>query len=322
MFRALVASLILCGTLCFTADAQTSPTAPAALPVLIIQSTPGGAQVYVDDEVIGTTSQQGRLRISTLKPGRHTLRVALGGTSYGEGQFTLVAGKSLTKVVTLGEQVSAASASAGGPSLADTLNWIKDTLQNDPGSGFTYAVNATLVSPAPGIGGNYYHGYDFRYSLPQGNGCQLVLLSKESLSSYSASSNAYGSADASSSLLRNTTYSENLSELDPKGVTVQAGQSSTLETTATVYTASMTGDPTYSALQLKTTDDKPAIHLTMVQSNYVFVQNGKTQPQPDTTTNSTVASLTIQVRDPNVASRLANAFKHAIEVCGGKASAF
>ena len=61
---------------------------------------------------------------------------------------------------------------------------------------------------------------------------------------------------------------------------------------------------------------------TMVTSNYVFVQNGKTQPQPDKTTSSTAASLTFQVRDPNVASRLANAFKHAIEVCGGKASAF
>jgi hypothetical protein len=178
------------------------------------------------------------------------------------------------------------------------------------------------VSPAPGITGNYYHGYDFRYSLPQDNGCQLVLLVKESLSFNAEDSNAYGSANGSSSLLRTTTYSVNLSELDPKGVTVQAGQSSTLETTATVYTASMSGDPAYSALQLKTTDDKPAIHSTMVTSNYVFVQNGKTQPQPDKTTSSTAASLTFQVRDPNVASRLANAFKHAIEVCGGKASAF
>jgi hypothetical protein len=148
------------------------------------------------------------------------------------------------------------------------------------------------------------------------------LLVKESLSFNAEDSNAYGSANGSSSLLRTTTYSVNLSELDPKGVTVQAGQSSTLETTATVYTASMSGDPAYSALQLKTTDDKPAIHSTMVTSNYVFVQNGKTQPQPDKTTSSTAASLTFQVRDPNVASRLANAFKHAIEVCGGKASAF
>jgi hypothetical protein len=127
-FRALVASLISCGTLCFVAYAQTSTTAPPAHAVLVIQSTPGGAQVYVDDELLGTTSPEGRLKISTLRPGKHTLRLSLGGNSYGQGQFTLVAGKTLTKTVTLAGQSAAAnpasSSESRGPTLQETYTWL------------------------------------------------------------------------------------------------------------------------------------------------------------------------------------------------------
>jgi hypothetical protein len=128
MFRALVAGLILCGTLSFTTDAQTTAAAPTARPVLVIQSTPGGAQVYVDDELLGTTSPEGRLRISTLKLGKHMLRLSLDGRSYGEGQFTLVAGKSLTKAITLTGQNAAAtpasSAQSQEPTLQETFAWL------------------------------------------------------------------------------------------------------------------------------------------------------------------------------------------------------
>ena len=118
---------------CATVHAQ----APApAHPILIIQSAPGGVQVYVDDELLGTTSPEGRLKVSTLKPGKHTLRVSLGSNSYGEGQFTLVAGKSLTKTVTA---ITAQPQSApptqpvpatqpaqqqSGPTLSETIQWI------------------------------------------------------------------------------------------------------------------------------------------------------------------------------------------------------
>jgi len=96
-----VASILACAMIGSRVDAQTPTPAPPAHPVLVVQSTPGGVQVYVDDELLGTTSPAGRLRISMLKPGKHTLRVALDGRSYGEGQITLVAGKSLTRTVTL-----------------------------------------------------------------------------------------------------------------------------------------------------------------------------------------------------------------------------
>jgi hypothetical protein len=134
MLRALVAGLIVCGTLSFTTDAQTSAL---ARPVLVIRSTPGGAQVYVDDELVGTTSPEGQLKISTLKPGKHTLRLSLDGHSYGQGPFSLVAGKSLTKTVALTQQNAAAGATPlptasptppSGPSMQGTAQWITTKL--------------------------------------------------------------------------------------------------------------------------------------------------------------------------------------------------
>jgi hypothetical protein len=41
--------------------------------------TPGGAQVYVDDELMGTTSAQGRVKLSRLSPGQHRVRLSLAG---------------------------------------------------------------------------------------------------------------------------------------------------------------------------------------------------------------------------------------------------
>jgi hypothetical protein len=61
-------SLLFCTVTAISrASAQTSTAAPPARQVLVIHSTPGGVQVYVDDELMGTTSHEGRLKISTLK---------------------------------------------------------------------------------------------------------------------------------------------------------------------------------------------------------------------------------------------------------------
>ncbi|MGB7592657.1 MAG: PDZ domain-containing protein [Terriglobia bacterium] len=49
---------------------------PAGPPVLLIEATPGDAHVYIDDELVGTTSPEGRLKISTLSPGAHRVRLA------------------------------------------------------------------------------------------------------------------------------------------------------------------------------------------------------------------------------------------------------
>src|ERR1017187_10512015 len=46
---------------------------------LVVTTTPGGARVHNDDEFLDTTSAQGRLKISTLAPGQHHVRVSLDG---------------------------------------------------------------------------------------------------------------------------------------------------------------------------------------------------------------------------------------------------
>ncbi len=72
-----------------SAPAATTPAGP---PVLIVQSTPGGAQVYIDDEPIGTTSPEGRLKLSKLAPGSHRVRVALSGYRDYEETISLASG--------------------------------------------------------------------------------------------------------------------------------------------------------------------------------------------------------------------------------------
>lgn len=80
-------------------EPPTSPTAPepkappVPLPVLLIESKPGGAQVYADDEPAGKTSPEGRLKLSTLAPGEHRLRLALDGYRDKEQRVQLVAGE-------------------------------------------------------------------------------------------------------------------------------------------------------------------------------------------------------------------------------------
>jgi hypothetical protein len=49
-------------------------------PALEITSTPPGAQVFVDDEPVGRTDPEtGRLRLTTLRPGRHRVRLSSEG---------------------------------------------------------------------------------------------------------------------------------------------------------------------------------------------------------------------------------------------------
>jgi hypothetical protein len=284
------------------ASAQTS-TAPVR-PVLIIQSTPGGVQVYVDDELLGTTSPEGRLKISTLKPGKHTLRVSLGGNTYGQGEITLVAGKSLTKAVTLPEHNAAgnpaatrpenagngaAGASTGGPSLADTLGWIRDTLQNDPGAGYSFSIAFQVM------GANGWGSHLSSYSLHQEQGCQVVLVAKDT--AQSGSDGIYGSTQAP--YTASSTYSLDLSEVDPKSVSSLAGQ-----TQINPSTTISGGDVTYSQLLFKATGNR-----------LVFDRSGSAP-------SKSAIFDAFRVRSPETAARLVNAFKHAIELCGGKPSAF
>ncbi len=53
--------------------------AKESAPVLLVESYPAGAQVFVDEVPMGHTIPQGRLKLSTLRPGLHRVRIALPG---------------------------------------------------------------------------------------------------------------------------------------------------------------------------------------------------------------------------------------------------
>lgn len=123
----------------------TFTAAQQSASVLIIQSTPGGAQVYVDDELRGTTSQQGRLKISTLKPGKHVLRVSLSDYDDWQGSIVLKQGQPLTKSLALSQTAATAQSSGSGPSLDETLFFIQSTLESDSGSTTTFTNNSRVA---------------------------------------------------------------------------------------------------------------------------------------------------------------------------------
>ena len=77
-------------------------TAPASSPpVLVINSSPGQSQVYIDDEPMGSTSPEGRLKLTRLAPGDHVVRVSLSGYQDHEETVTLAAGEVTTVAAAL-----------------------------------------------------------------------------------------------------------------------------------------------------------------------------------------------------------------------------
>ena len=122
---------------------ETPPPAPTT-GMLKVQSQPGDAQVYLDDEPKGTTSTGGELRLSGLASGAYRLRVALAGYKTWENSITVNAGETVTAFVTLDKQnllptatldVDRSSIEAG---QSATLRWT--------------ALNATDVDIEPGVG--------------------------------------------------------------------------------------------------------------------------------------------------------------------------
>jgi hypothetical protein len=84
------------------APASAPRTAPASSPpVLVIESSPGQSQVYIDDEPKGSTSPEGRLKLTQLAPGDHLVRISLTGFQDHEETVTLAAGKVTTVATTL-----------------------------------------------------------------------------------------------------------------------------------------------------------------------------------------------------------------------------
>ena len=96
---------------------ETPPTAPAT-GMLKVQSQPGEAQVYVNDEPKGMTASSGELRLSGLAPGSYRLRVTLEGYKTWENSVSVTAGETVEAFVTLEKQTTGAQRDPGcGPEL-------------------------------------------------------------------------------------------------------------------------------------------------------------------------------------------------------------
>ncbi len=85
------------------APPKPQPTAPASA-LLVVQTKPGEAQVYVDDIFSGKTSSEGVLKIPNLAPGEHHLRVTLEGYNDFEQRLELAAGETSRYAVMLAAQ--------------------------------------------------------------------------------------------------------------------------------------------------------------------------------------------------------------------------
>ncbi|MGD0225273.1 MAG: PEGA domain-containing protein [Terriglobia bacterium] len=68
---------------------------------LVVKTTPGEAQVYLNDEPKGMTSPEGEIRLPDMQPGSYNLRVSLPGYQSFERKITVEAGEPQTVYVTL-----------------------------------------------------------------------------------------------------------------------------------------------------------------------------------------------------------------------------
>jgi len=123
-------------------EAKTPP--PPAMGTLKIQSQPGEAQVYVNDEPKGMTSSSGELRLTGITPGTYRLRVALAGYKTWENSLPVNAGETATAFVTL-EKLN----------LAPTVSLDADRSSIESGQTVYLrwtSTNASDVDIEPGIG--------------------------------------------------------------------------------------------------------------------------------------------------------------------------
>jgi len=70
-----------------------APPKSSGPPILLIEATPGDAHVYIDDAPAGTTSHEGRLKITTLSPGAHRVRLARRNFQDHEETVRLISGE-------------------------------------------------------------------------------------------------------------------------------------------------------------------------------------------------------------------------------------
>jgi hypothetical protein len=83
--------------------------------ILNVQSKSGEAQVYLNDELKGITSPEGKLRLPDLPPGTYKLRISLPGYQSWENQVDITTGENLTISATLPEKPSVPPAESATP---------------------------------------------------------------------------------------------------------------------------------------------------------------------------------------------------------------
>jgi len=86
------------------ADSEQPPTGG-----LVVKSTPGESEIYLNDEPKGMTSPEGEIRLPDLKPGPYNLRVSLPGYQSYEKAMTITAGDEQTVYVTLVQKSAVAT---------------------------------------------------------------------------------------------------------------------------------------------------------------------------------------------------------------------
>lgn len=260
--------------------------------ILLVQSAPGGAKVYVDDEPMGTTSPAGRLKLP-LKPGKHSVRVSLAGFMDWERGATLEAGRIVNVTAELVAVQGAQSLPAtqaqtpdNGPSYQDTINWIVTKM----------AANERIVT----VGQQWYEdkATNVNYQYPFGHWNVMVAQSFQGCL-YSYTDRAYEHIwknNGGSVFDGGITYTDNvmtidLSKTSPKITTSTGFHYDEFYPQTRVYNGNVTPGV---FLNAPNSDGKGNVSLGYYNPNY----------------------------DGTLTPRLVAAFSRAIELCGGKAEPF
>ncbi len=112
----------------FTFAAGKTLIVTAMLPVhaataLEVRSSPGHAQVYIDNVAHGQTSEGGELRIPNVAAGSHRIRITLDGYREDERQVELAAGRTAQVTVTLAKAELPANPLPPTPAGPSFMQW-------------------------------------------------------------------------------------------------------------------------------------------------------------------------------------------------------
>ncbi len=137
------------------ASAVAKPPAPlksSGPPILLIEATPGDARVYIDDETVGTTSPEGRLKITTLSPGAHRVRLAHRSFQDHEETVRLISGE--TTLVASNLQAPAATVTNPPATVSVALGYlgVRPVEHQPAGSRGVVILNTAPGGPADRAG--------------------------------------------------------------------------------------------------------------------------------------------------------------------------